>query len=86
MEGVGDKEECHHEDDKASYFILDWVVVVELLLSGLCVKEVQVPHEDGEDVGDTNTRQDAHDRSQNQHKTNHHSLGEVCVCEGEDEG
>ena len=74
MEGVGNKEECHHENDKASHFILDRVAAIKLLLAGFGVKDVQVPHEDGEDVGDSYAREDAHDRGQNQHKTNHHTL------------
>ena len=40
MEGVSNKEECHHENDKASHFILDRVAVVKLLLSSLGIKDV----------------------------------------------
>ena len=74
MKGVGNKKECHHENDKASHFVLDGVAVVKLLLPSLGVKDVQVPHKDGEDVRDSYTREDAHNRSQYQHETNHHTL------------
>ena len=74
MKGVGNKKECHHKNDKASHFILDGVAVVKLLLPSLGVKDVQVPHKDGEDVRDSYTREDAHNRSQYQHETNHHTL------------
>lgn len=74
MEGVGNKEECHHENDKASHFILARVAAIKLLLAGFGVKDVQVPHEDREDVRDSYARENAHDRGQNQHKTNHHTL------------
>lgn len=74
MEGVGNEEKRHHENDKASHFILDRVAAIHLLLTGLGIKDVQVPHEDGEDVRDSYAREDAHYRSQHQHKTNHHTL------------
>ena len=74
MEGVGNKEESHHEDDKTSYFILGRVVYVKLLLTSLGVKDIQVPHEDGENVRDSNTREDAHNWGQDKHETYHHTL------------
>ena len=74
MKGVGNKKECHHENDKASHFILDRVAAINLLLTGLGIKDVQVPHEDGEDVRDGYAREDAHHRGQHQHKTNHYTL------------
>ena len=50
VEGVGDKEEGHHNDHHTGYLILDGVAAVSLLLLCLGVKDVQVSHEDGEDV------------------------------------
>ena len=47
VEGVGNKEEGHHEDDKPGYFILDRVATVQFLLPSLGVKDIQVLHEDG---------------------------------------
>ena len=81
VEGVGDEEEGHHEDDEASNLALHRVRGVHLLgLLGLGVEEVEVPHVRGEDGGDGDARQDAHDGGQHQHQTHHHPL------EGGEEG
>ena len=54
---------------------LDRIVGVHLLgLLGARLKQLQVPHVDGEEAGDGDPGQDAHDRGQYQHETHHHTL------------
>ena len=79
VEGVGHEEKGHHEDYEPSDLALDQVRGVLLLrLLGLArLKQVKVLHVRGEDGGDSDAREDAHDRGQDQHQSHHHTL---CMC------
>ena len=62
VEGVGDEEERHHEDNEAGYLALDRVRRVRFL-GFLClrhIKELDIPHVRLKDCGDSYAREDTH--------------------------
>lgn len=74
MEGVTDQQTGEDSDKNHGYLISVWVGIVILFLSGFRLYHVQVTHERGQNMRDSNARQNAHDWGQYQHESNHHPL------------